>query len=62
MICTEVTQRLRWEPHGVGLDRHPWGVGDVSEPAQRCSPSNGITIHTQITSSTVSGETLTILQ
>jgi len=62
MICTEVTQRLRWKLCGVGLYSHPWGVGDAGEPTQRCNSSNGNIIHTQITSSTVSGETLTILQ
>uniref|UniRef100_A0A7J2U293 Uncharacterized protein n=1 Tax=Ignisphaera aggregans TaxID=334771 RepID=A0A7J2U293_9CREN len=35
--------RIRWGPCGVGLDRHPWGVGDAGEPTSRPSPTNGNT-------------------
>jgi len=40
MIRTAVTWRIRWEPHGVGLDRGPWGVGEADELTLRPNPSN----------------------
>jgi len=43
MIRTAVAWRIRWEPRGVGLDRHPWGVDEASDSAPRPSPSNGNT-------------------
>jgi len=31
MICTELIERFRWGPRGVGLYRHSWSAGKANE-------------------------------
>ena len=38
-LCGDI-ERLRWELHGVGLDRGPWGVGEANELTLRPNPAN----------------------
>jgi hypothetical protein len=40
MIRTAVTWRIRWKPHGAGLDWGPWGVGEANELTLRPNPAN----------------------
>jgi len=37
----ELTANLRWEPHGVGLDRAPCGTDDADDSVLRANPDHG---------------------
>jgi len=37
----ELTGSLKWEPHGVGLDRAPCGVVEADDSTPRANPDHG---------------------